>query len=444
MALSDDSLVDLATRLGSDRIQRDAPEGSLWGSSAAPVVFAESEEEVQAVMRWSAETGIAIVPRGKGGYAGYGNRVDGEFVILSLERMNGILEHSVGDLTVTVRAGTSLAALQDHLSGQGQLLPLDPPRPELTTVGGAVVTGVTGPKRLKYGTVRDWVIGLRVVLADGRVIRTGGKVVKNVAGYDMNKLFIGSMGTLGVITECTFKLRPAPPVEILVLLEADDWQAVHRLSRRLLDSSLEPTAVEAVNSGAIRVFSDQLEAPCGLLVGFADERSAVEVQWDRLKSWADEEGLRLRFVLEGADAAEGWRVLGVSLFCGVDPPDGQAVVKGITLPDRTTEMLQAVEEIAAQHDLSAQSHGGTGTGVIRAVLRGAENRLEALIAGLEQLRRRFEEPGGYLILEQAPLEVKERVAVWGRPPGGLFLMRRLKERLDPNGRLNPGRFVGGI
>src|SRR5690606_22132354 len=179
----------------------------------------------------------------------------------------------------------------------------------------------------------------------------------------------------------TFKLRPAPPVEILVLLEADDWQAVHRLSRRLLDSSLEPTAVEAVNSGAIRVFSDQLEAPCGLLVGFADERSAVEVQWDRLKSWADEEGLRLRFVLEGADAAEGWRVLGVSLFCGVDPPDGQAVVKGITLPDRTTEMLQAVEEIAAQHDLSAQSHGGTGTGVIRAVLRGAENRLEALIAG---------------------------------------------------------------
>ena len=197
-----------------------------------------------------------------------------------------------------------------------------------------------------------------MVLADGRVIRTGGKVVKNVAGYDMNKLFIGSMGTLGVITECTFKLRPAPPVEILVLLEADDWQAVHRLSRRLLDSSLEPTAVEAVNSGAIRVFSDQLEAPCGLLVGFADERSAVEVQWDRLKSWADEEGLRLRFVLEGADAAEGWRVLGVSLFCGVDPPDGQAVVKGITLPDRTTEMLQAVEEIAAQHDLSARSHGG--------------------------------------------------------------------------------------
>ena len=203
-------------------------------------------------------------------------------------------------------------------------------------------------------------IGLRVVLADGRVIRTGGKVVKNVAGYDMNKLFIGSMGTLGVITECTFKLRPAPPVEILVLLEADDWQAVHRLSRRLLDSSLEPTAVEAVNSGAIRVFSDQLEAPCGLLVGFADERSAVEVQWDRLKSWADEEGLGLRFVLEGADAAEGWRVLGVSLFCGVDPPDGQAVVKGITLPDRTTEMLQAVEEIAAQHDLWAQSHRRDG------------------------------------------------------------------------------------
>lgn len=446
MALSEKRLEDLTARLGSDRIQRDAPESTLWGTSTGPVVFAESEEEIQTVMRWAAETGVAIVPRGRGAYAGYGNRVNREFVILSLERMSGVLEHSVGDLTVTVQAGIPLAALQEYLSGQGQRLPIDPPRPELTTAGGAVVTGMTGPKRLKYGTVRDWVIGLRVVLADGRVIRTGGKVVKNVAGYDMNKLFVGSMGTLGVITECTFKLRPIPPAEILVLLEAGDWEAVHRLSRRLLDSPLEPAAVEAVNGGAIRLFSDVLEAPCGLLVGFEDERPAVEMQWDRVKGWAEEEGLRLRFVLEGEDAAEGWRMVGQSFPCAFDSSDGDVavVVKGITLPDRVTEMLIAVEDTGARRDLPVVAHGGTGTGVIRAVFRASKGRPEALTAALKQLRGRFEESGGYLVLEQAPPEVKERISVWGRSPGGLFLMRRMKERLDPSGRLNPGRFVGGI
>lgn len=445
MTLSDDRLEELAAILGSDRVHREAPEGSLWGTSTGPVAFAETEEEIQRVVRWAAETGVAIVPRGRGAHAGYGQRVNRDFVILSLERMSGVLEHSAGDLTVTVRAGTPLTALQEHLSGRGQFLPLDPPRPELTTVGGAVATGMTGPKRFKYGTVRDWVIGLRVVLADGRVIRTGGKVVKNVAGYDMNKMFIGSLGTLGIITECTFKLRPVPPVEILILLEADDWDAVHRLSRRLLDSPLEPSAVEAVNGGAMRLFSEDWSGPCGVMVGFEDERLAVEAQWERLKVWAAEEGLRLRFALEGGDAAKGWRLLGESVPDVLDPPDGKTVVvKGITLPDRVPEVLQEMDGIFAEGDLQAVGHGGTGTGVVRAVIRAPEERLEALTAALKRLRGRFEEPGGYLVLEQAPLEVKEKVPVWGRPPGGLFLMRRLKERFDPDGRLNPGRFVGGI
>jgi glycolate oxidase FAD binding subunit len=446
LALSDDRLEDLTAILGSDRVHRNAPEASLWGSSPAPVVFAESEEEIQRVVRWAAETGVSVVPRGRGAYAGYGNRVNRDFVILSLERMSGVLEHSAGDLTVTVRAGTSLANLRDHLSRRGQFLPLDPPRPEMTTAGGAVVTGMTGPKRLKYGSVRDWVIGLRVVLADGRVIRTGGKVVKNVAGYDMNKLFVGSLGTLGIITECTFKLRPVPPVEILILLEADDWNAVQRLSRRLLDSPMEPAAVEAVNGEAMRLFSEAWQAPCGVMVGFEDERSAVEAQWDRLKSWATEEGLRLRFALEGGDAAEGWRVLGEAVPGALDPPESETAVvaKGITLPDRVPEMLRAVDEVSSEEDLRAIAHGGAGTGVVRAVLRAPKERLNALTAALKRLRGRFEEPGGYLVLEQAPLEVKELIPVWGRSPGGLFMMRRLKERLDPDGRLNPGRFVGGI
>lgn len=446
MALSDDRLEDLTAQLGNDRVKRDAPEGSPWGVSTGPVVFVESEEEIQRVVRWAAETGVSLIPRGRGAYAGYGNRADREFIILSLERMSGVVEHSVGDLTVTVRAGTPLAALQEQLSERGQFLPLDPPRPELTTVGGAVVTGMTGPKRLKYGTVRDWVIGLRVVLADGRVIRTGGKVVKNVAGYDMNKLFVGSLGTLGIITECTFKLRPSPPAEILIFLDADDWEAVHRLSRRLLDSSLEPVAVEAVNGDVIRRVTGERGATCGVMVGFEDEWPAVEMQWHRLRSWAAEEGLRLRLVLDGRDAAaEGWRILGQSIPCVLDRPDGLAVVaKGLTLPDRVTEMMKEMEEIAAKNDLQLFSHGGTGTGVIRAVFRAPKERLEAFITGLRLVRERFEEQGGYLVMEQAPSEVTERISVWGRPPGGLFLMRKMKKCLDPNGRFNPGRFVGGI
>src|SRR5690606_11710977 len=149
---------------------------------------------------------------------GYGGTLQQADILLSLEKYKGIVEHSVGDLTLTVKAGTTLKEISDELAKKGQRLPLDTPWPEYATIGGILSANDSGPKRLLHGSGRDLVIGTRIVYADGRVIRTGGKTVKNVAGYDMNKLFIGAMGTLGVISEVTVKLRPLPKYEGLVLL----------------------------------------------------------------------------------------------------------------------------------------------------------------------------------------------------------------------------------
>lgn len=431
----------LIERLGENKVMLPADDagGDL-------VVFAESEEDAVEVIRWAGEARAVINPQGLGARASYGHPDRREAVVtLSLARYNQIAEYSAGDLMVTVQAGIPLSRIQSVLREKGQMLPLDPGWPELSTAGGIVAAALTGPKRLKYGTPRDWVTGLKVILADGEIISTGGKVVKNVAGYDMNKLFVGSLGTLGVISECTFKLRPLPPEETVIILENGDLPSLKRFSRRLLDSSLEPSAAELVNDSVLTSLLPGEHDSFGLMIGFEDESKAVAKEQNQVVNWAKEEGITIREILRNEWAAALWRSLGELLPHARDAQSAEKVALKIsTLPDQADSVVELVHRLAEEAGIEALVHGGPGTGITLAVLRPDENQWACAKELIEKVRQRIEEGFGYVVMLHAPSFLKEKIPVWGKMPSGLFLMQKIKSSLDPEGRFNPGRWAGGI
>jgi FAD/FMN-containing dehydrogenase len=198
-----------------------------------------------------------------------------------LTAFNRLIEHKPEDMTATAEAGLTLAGLQRQLALRGQWLPVDPPRAESLTLGALLATNASGPRRFGYGTIRDYVIGLKVALADGRIVSSGGKVVKNVAGYDLAKLFIGSRGSLGVIVEATFKLRPLPETEGFVQAQCESLDHADRILDAVLDSDLTPVVLDLHQSGRAASPTRPLPVPVSLVVGFAGTRHEVDWQLER-------------------------------------------------------------------------------------------------------------------------------------------------------------------
>lgn len=237
-------LTDLKSILPEDQIFEGESQNHPLGNGGKVTVYPKLEEEISNVLQYANDNGKKISVVGGGTKRGFGGMTESADILLSLANYKGIVEHTVGDLTLTVKSGTTFKELQEYLNKHNQKISLDPAWPEYATIGGIIASNESGPKRLGYGSARDVVIGLRTVYPDGRIIRTGGKVVKNVAGYDMNKLFIGSMGTLGVLSEVTVKLRPLPKHESLILLSfpQGNLEEIRSFVISLLDSMMEPTA----------------------------------------------------------------------------------------------------------------------------------------------------------------------------------------------------------
>ena len=244
-----------------------------------------SVDEVRAVVEIAAGAGIPIVPWGGGTAAAVGTPTPQPGIVLDLKRLGQLVEHEPGDLTATVEAGMTMAALQSALRARGQWLSLDPPDPEQATIGGVIAANASGPRRHLYGTARDLLIGVTVVTGDGVVVRGGGKVVKNVAGYDLPKLFVGSHGTLGVIVSVTVKLRPLPDDERLVAVVFDRLKDAGAAARAVVASDLIPNALEILDAEAARALglqSAEGSGRCTLVVGFDGVREQVEWQCSEL------------------------------------------------------------------------------------------------------------------------------------------------------------------
>lgn len=405
------ALASLAASLASccppERVRPAGDADAVDGVQPALVVRPATTDEVSRVMAASAAAGAAVVPRGRGTKLGWGTPPSAADVIVDLSGMDAVVEHAAGDLVVRVQPGATLAGLAARLAPAGQRLALDEVVPG-STVGGVLATGLSGPGRSAHGAVRDLVLGVTVVMADGTVARSGGKVVKNVAGYDLAKLYTGSYGTLGVIVEAALRLHPLPAACGWVEATYPDTYAAARPVAAVLASQAVPSGVEVERPAPGAPVSVAVAVE-GSVDGVAERSEAVI----RLL------GGDARLVARGACPFAWWGRL-----------PGEVVVK-------ITAELAAVPQVMAA--LSGAARASAGAGVVHAALpEGAD--LPDFLARARVLATRA---GGSATLLRAPAALKAGVDVWGPVPA-IDLMRRVKQVFDPAGRMAPGRFVGGL
>jgi glycolate oxidase FAD binding subunit len=431
---------------GPTATMRFAVDGVLPGLRVRP----GTQDEVSAVLAACAAASAAVIPWGGGTAMGLGNRPSRADVVVQLDRLDRIVEFDAANMCVTAEAGVKLASLQVLLAQRKEFLPLDPPTDSKVTVGGLLAANLSGPSRLLYGTARDWVLGMRVALPDGERIRCGGKVIKNVSGYDMNKLFIGSLGTLGVITEATFKLLPLPAVRAGVVgLFPELLQAMGAVIRTL-ESVLLPEALDLLDPDAVALAAPRvgLEAPTGafgLAVALAGSRETVERQVRDFSGLFRDEGGRVTPLPEGRTIPAWDAIRNVFGFLPV-PPAVRVLCKIAVPISRTGEMLASAGTLGRRHGLSGAVIGHAGSGIVRACyLLGPKAPPPDVVAdALESLRREAEGVEGSLVLQDGPASLKARVDAWGKPGDAFGVMEQLKAKFDPRGLCSPGRFLGGL
>ena len=360
------------------------------------------------------ELGAAVIPRGAGSLMALGNPPARYDVALSTAKLDRMLEYEPADLTIAVEAGMTLGRLQELLHKQGQFLPID--GLQEATIGGLLAVGLGGPSQHAYGWPRDWLLGCRTVLADGTVVRAGGRVVKNVAGYDLTRMAVGSLGTLGVIAEVTLKVAPAPAAQETLLAAHADTAAAFEVARTVAGRGLALRAIAVLENQAV--------------YWLAGSSAAVE----RTRNEVRELTADVQTSLLTGDEADRW-------WSALDRLDATSDVtlRASVPPSALTGAMGMLSSLA--EEVSIKRVAFPATGVVLARL--TEGSTEGYAQIVERARGDILERGGSLLVTGAPAVVKERIDAWGDSPG-LALMRRLKEEFDPKATLNPGRFVGGI
>ncbi|HEV7797848.1 MAG TPA: FAD-linked oxidase C-terminal domain-containing protein [Pyrinomonadaceae bacterium] len=409
--------------------------------SAFPLVISPgSIAEVCEVMKLASSEGWSVVPAGAMTWIDAGQPLNCINLIVSTQRLNRIIEHEPADLVAVAEAGVTLENFNDTLGQKGQWLPLDPPDGENAgaTIGGVVATGLGGAQQFGYGAPRRHVIGMKVVLADGNLIKAGGRVVKNVAGYDLCKLFTSSYGTLGVIVEVNFKLRPLP-FETNTILAQGDREDLLRKAQRIIASRLFPVAAELLSpkvAEAIKL-SDGVEHL--LLVRFAGSPNAVTDQTRRANELIDADNDRLTARVVLADKLI-WRALAALPLRYARDLVWRVALRAADVGS----FLELLDQYPPGHAYESLWQAGVGEGRVRVMDRlrnneSGENDNET-IRRLEMIREQARNLGGALIIEQSPAAIKTRLNAWGNFGSSAALMKRIKMQLDTDGILSPGRF----
>ena len=457
----DQQLTDL---LGGDLkvSTKGLPDYAVDGVTPRAVVQPSNREAVAEVLRWASSEGLAVVPRGGGTQMGLGNPPSRVDLVLDLSRLHRVLDFQPADLTATVEAGSTLAQLQQRLAGEGKIVPLEAPLPHRATLGGILAANTSGPLRAGYGLPRDWLIGISVVSSQGVETKAGGRVVKNVTGYDLNKLYTGSLGSLGVIVEATFKLAPLPTTWGCLVAAYSSVSDALAGARTLRSQVHAPQGIQVINGPVASGLSPHL----GNMGGANSSSKAMALAFYYGRS------LGVRHSME-----EGRRELGDGTNQGVERLDGEetavllrsltdlgwAEENALRLGLKVSLTPSAVAEAAPAfwEDDSLGSPPGVvadvGLGGLRLLWwreEGQNSPAPGMPAGdlpdpasLEAVRRARELAaglGGTAVVERCPLWVKQQVDVWGDSFEGLEIMRRIKNKFDPPGTLNPGRFVGGL
>lgn len=409
------------------------------------VVLPDSIEEVSRVMAAASAGGRAVIPLGGGTLASLGNRPRAYDLALGTSKLAGVLYHEPADLVASVRAGTTMAELSSVLAKGGQTLPLDSPFPDQATIGGIIAAGYSGPSRLAFGEPRDWLIGIKVVTADGRVSKAGGRVVKNVTGYDMCKLYSGSLGTLGVIVQANFKLTPLPDDQATIVGAFDGPRDAFHSASALLSLSYHPHSLQLIDGSLVDQLSEEAlpNGKLAVLVRHSGRRSAVK-----------------RKVQDTTRILQGSHGQCAEPTAGNDETLWQNLIDLDWMHDRGPEVVLRASMLPSQVEgfwaaFQGDTHPGLqrgmsadpGMGIVKLYYwaddtgPGPESAVLDLVKAAREKSRRL---GANLVVQRCPPSVKAHIDVWGEGIEGMDVMRRIKEQMDPSHTLSPGRFVGGL
>lgn len=504
MPVASANLEQLAQLVGVDKLHTDTDACERFrvdGVAPAAVVERADTKELVEIVRWARAQKAALMPVGSGAYLPLGNPPTTLDVAVCLRRFNRVLHYDPGDLTLSVEAGLPLARAKELLAEDKLILPADPPYADSAALGGLVATNASGPLRYAYGTWRDFVVGMKLITGEGKLIKTGGRVVKNVAGYDLTKLLIGSLGSLGIITEINFKLFPAPPAAASFVFGFETMEAALETARRIVHSPWQPRALELLDPGAARLLTSLQSAahslsPAAPAVG---KHLSVDL-WSLVVAVGGAERVVERYQADFNTLAKECKAASFTVARHEENRSLWGALRGLCARIRETNPAAAVVkcplpltqlgpfiskalQVAARYELPSTASAHAGSGIVYIYLlpgtqlapSHTEGRIDqaeparrsplALSGGegkgvggpphMTDLARRTAQAatemihagnnlGGRVTIPWCPTEVKRDVNVWGPLRDDFPLMQKLKAQFDPDRILNPGRFVGGL
>ncbi|MGK7945278.1 MAG: FAD-binding oxidoreductase [Microcystaceae cyanobacterium] len=399
----------------------------LPDSQPEALIYPESVTELTEIVTQAAQSRISLLPCGNGSKLGWGKvRLSPQWVVSS-QKLTKIIDHAVGDLVVTVQAGVKLTELQDFLQPYGQFLPIDPTYPEQATVGGVISTADTGFLRQRYGGVRDLILGLSFVRWDGKMAKAGGKVVKNVAGYDLMKLFTGSYGTLGIISEITFRLYPLVSASQTILVTGE-YDNIAQLREKIVNSGLSPISAEILTPSVLQKL--ELGEEIGIILRFQSIPASIEQQIEQVRQYAANLSLNERILSDQTEATV-WQQLKELIL--IPKQEGSITAKVGIIPSKSLDFCHELAKLTQSQGLG-MINLGSGVGKIQLI-----DPVEREV--IVKLRSLCQTDQGYLTLLDAPPTLKQNIDPWGYGGNGLEMMRKIKQQFDPYNLLNPNYFV---
>lgn len=416
--------------------RRDLASYRLDGLTPRLALAPDTVEQVRDVLVAANEAGVAIVPWGGGTQMGFGNLPEAFDLTLDMRGLHEIIEYEPDDLTVAVQAGCTLAELNWRLGAHGEMLPVDAADPERATIGGLVASGFSGPRRLGYGSLRDLIIGVTAVLPSGLVAKAGGMVVKNVTGFDMMRLYHGSLGSLAVIVQVNFKVLPRPRAERTIVAHFPSLEPAIDAAMTVRRSQLLPTAIVLLDAGAAEAVGVG-DSGCTLVLRCEAPPVAVVRQASRIADAVSSDATGLD-ILDESGTERVWAR--INRVLGAEPVEREIRVRIGSAPSDIPVVLAAIDAVAREQRLDLSRTVDVGSGLIYARLTANDEDVESLHLAWEALAGL----GRHASLLSAPAALKVDTDVFGREPAGFEVTRSLKKQFDPNRVLNRGRFVGGL
>ena len=398
-------------------------------AASAYLVFPPTVETLAEIVKYAHQEKYRLIPCGNGSKLDWGGLSQDIQLLVSTQQCARIIEHAVGDLTVTVEAGIKLADLQAQLQQTKQFLPIDPAFAARATIGGILATADTGSWRSRYGGIRDLVLGISFIRGDGEIAKAGGRVVKNVAGYDLMKLFTGSYGTLGIITQVTLRTYPLPEASKTIALTGD-YDAIARVIQTLRNSGLTPTAADLVSAAAIDKLG--IDKNTALIIRFQTISQSINQQISQLESIAQQLSLQVSYY-QDRDETDLWQTLTQTIRV---PHSETAIIGKLgILPMAAVNLLQQLDNLTDNRSLVI-IHAGGGIGYLQL------NNQDTTV--IDKARSICNDNSGFLTILTAPKSIKQQLDVWGYTGNALPMMRSIKQKFDPDNIFSPGRFVDGI